>query len=113
MILTLWLQQTHEAFLFKVSVCGKGFDDATLSHQHEADGITERIRFVGSRQKKFHRLSMQVFVYPNDLDLKISKYCLAKVQYLLAGKATYMRQCDVFCQYIIARQTHTSILIAP
>ena len=86
MILTLWLQQTHEAFLFKVSVCGKGLDDATLSHQHEADGVTERIRFVGSRQEKLYSLLMQVFIYPNDPDLNIGKYCLAKVQYLLAGR---------------------------
>jgi hypothetical protein len=52
-------QVAGEAFLFEVLVGRECIGDPEAGHEDEADGVAQRIRFVGPSEEKFDGLSVR------------------------------------------------------
>ena len=61
-------EQTNEVFLLEMFIGGKRFNDLTLAHNYEADGIAKRIIFVRAFFDKLDGLPVQIFVNPNNFN---------------------------------------------
>src|SRR2546423_12308254 len=63
-------KQAHKAFLLKMFISRQSVANAVFTHQHEAHGIAERVRFIHARAQQIQCGTMQGFVYPNDFNFR-------------------------------------------